>query len=717
MRRFALRRLRTDEGLGLIETVSALFVFSLIMTGLAGSMIVFAHSTTLGRARASASSLAQQYVEKARAVGASLLENCDNTTPAPPNTTSFHGKTGLTVVKGSDANCIKWQTTTTQDNLNFSVTRLVILAQPSQNDVAGQAQSEKYLVVQVSWTDAGGAAKTYELDTIFNQKGATASAPAQGIRFVIKDINGNIITADSATWSVKITDTTGNTLYTASDAATAEGTYSQLDLSPGTYTCTAQSTSDASSGYFPGAHPTYNSSWTLSSSNGSSTNDTVSGSCTVSTNTVTDFVTTWQSLTDCATSSVTGTVNFLVTNQTTKAALSGMTVTMTNLNDSSKTYTKNTGANGHADGLKPVANWYTYTVTDPTGAYVTGSFNAPYCVIAGSTVTINVQMTASGNCATSGTNATVNITVQDASTGTKLGGYKVSVVNANTGTTTGFPNTSPQGLSSKAITPGSYYYMVTPPGSSTYQGSGVQGPTCFTPGETRNITVGLTSALCTRNAGKKTAGATFLVTDMAGNKISGATIELFNVNGDQPLTSATTDVNGAKTFTGLPVDPYQYVVVGPNGNYQTSDVSPTVCLSDGVTTSLPTVKLSGIMNVTVTVQNNDVVPWKNYEIDVIDASGNTAGTQYVTVPDCTPGTGCTRNPSSGLTFTGLTTGSYMVQVCAFMSSSSNCNLVDTAPSQSGTTNTYYQFLTPGATYTSSTTGYGDLATVDDTGGA
>src|SRR4051794_38565324 len=147
------------------------------MTGLAGSMVMFAHNTTLSRARASATTLAQQYVEKARAVGGTSLMSCDNTTPAPPNTASFHGKTGLTVAKDSSTNCIPWQTTKSQDGLTFSVTRLVILSGPSQNDITGQPINEKYFLVQVSWTDAGGATKTYELDTVFSQKGSITAAP------------------------------------------------------------------------------------------------------------------------------------------------------------------------------------------------------------------------------------------------------------------------------------------------------------------------------------------------------------------------------------------------------------------------------------------------------------------------------------------------------------------------------------------------------------
>ena len=736
MRRFALRGLRSDEGLGLLETVVALFVFALIMAGLAGSMIAFAHSTALGRARASASALAQQLTEKARAVGGTLLENCSNVTPLPPATASFHGKTGLNVAQGTSTNCIKYQTTTTQDNISFSVTRLVIAAQDPQNDVSGNPQNEKYFVVLVSWTDAGGASKSYELDTIFTQKGTIQTAPAQGIRFVIKDTSGNIITADSASWAVAIKDSqNGSTLYTSSDAVTAEGTYSQLDLTAGTtYWCQATSTDDASAYYFPGSpsgSPAYNTGLTLSASVSGGANDTVGGSCTVTANSVLDFVTTWQSSTDCTTSSATGTYNFSVTDDSTPAVkLNGMTVTMTQVSDNTKKFTKTTSGTGtsagQANGLKPTANWYTYTVTDPSNNYVTAqNVYGPVCVGAGTNISINVQMIAPA-CSTAGTaNVTVNITVTDATTGNHVSnGYKVNVYNATTGVATALSNTNASGLATKnTIAPGLYYYMAAPPaGNTTYQGSGLLGTVCFATGGTYNYTVPLSAPTCTRGsgAGGKATATTVPVQDMAGASIPspGATVTMISLDADGDKSKATT--GGTVIFqnsggdTRLMAGPYQFFVAGPSSSYLPKWVLTTFCATVSGTQTTPTVNLQGIMSVAVTVRNNDTIPLKTYQVNVIDSSGNTTS-QSVSVSNCTSGAGCTSNPSQALVFSGLTTGNYYVQVCAQLKG--NCNLIDTAPGQSGGTITYYQFLTPGTAYTSSTTGYGDLATVDDSGGA
>jgi type II secretory pathway pseudopilin PulG len=718
VRRFALRSLRSDEGLGLVETVVALFVFSLIMAGLAGSMVMFAHSTTLARARASATTLAQQYVEKARAIGATSLMNCDNATPLPPTTTSFHGKTGLTVAKDSSANCIKYQTTPTQDGLTFSVTRLVILTENSKTDIAGQPINEKYLVVQVSWTDAGGATKTYELDTVFNQNGSITAVPAQGIRFVVKDINGNILAADSSSWAISITG--GNCTVAApcaaSDATTAEGTYSQVDLAPGSYTCTATRTSDASAGY-TGAPSPYNPLMT------SVTDASITGPCSVSANTVTDFPTTWKSATDCAQSATTGTVNFTVTD-TNNTGLTGMTVTLTNLTDSSKTYTKTSTTGGAASGIHPAADWYTYSVTDPAGNYVADQNSyGPICIMAGQTYSsspLQVSMSSGIVCAPSSVNGTLTFTVQDsAPPNAKLQGFKVSVTNTSTGTVTAFPNTTAAGVSSKAVKGGPYTYTVTPPSGSSYQGSGVLS-LCLAANETKNIPVSLGTASCTRDTGHH-GSLSFLVTDQAGTPIQNATISLTNVNGDNLPGGSPwkTGADGTKTIANALVDPYQYKVTGPNSNYLASDTQGPVCVTNGATTPVPTVMLTGLMNVVVTVQNNDIVPWKNYTVSVVDTSGKAAATQYVTVPNCTPNSaGCTRNPSAALTFSKLVAAQYTITVQA----GNTGNLVDTAPTQpsSGTTVNYYNFTTPVTTYSVSTPGCSacaDLALTDDTGGA
>lgn len=702
MRRFALRDLRSDEGLGLIETVVSLLVFGLIMSGLAASMVAFAKTTTLAKTRASATALAQQLTEKARAVGSTLLENCNNVTPLPPPTAQYRSDgVSHTVVQGSSTNCIKYQVTTAQDGMSYNVTRLV-LARASNNDVSGQPQSEKYFVVQISWS-AGATTKTYELDTIFTQKGAIAAAPAQGIRFVIKDINGNVITADPATWAVQITGancTGANSFCTDPSATTAEGTYSQIDMAPGTYTCQAATTTDASSGYFAAPSPA-NAGLSISTDL-----TTISGTCQVSAGTVTDFVTTWKSSTDCATSNTTGTVPFTVTD-TSGAPLANMTVTMTNVNDGTKTYTGKTGASGTIS-IKPPANWYSYTVTDSAGSYQTAQNSyGPLCVIANQTYTPapSVQMQPVGGCATSGTNGTITFNVVDSSGSPALSGFKVAVT-SSTGTVTSFPNTNASGVSSKAMKGGPYTYVVTPPSGSAYQGSGVLA-LCLLPGATQSYQVKLsTTQTCARDTAHKGSLA-FLVTDQTGAPIPNAVITLTNVNGDALPAGAPfkTGADGTKTITNAVVDPYQYKVTGPNGNYLASDTLGPVCVTNGATTNVPTVQLYGLMNVVVTVQNNDSLPWKNYQISLIDPRDPADPiTQTVTVPNCTPNTtGCTRNPSAAITFSGLVTNNgWIVQV----QTGSNANVVD-----SGT----FNFTTPFKTYTSAD--FPDLAMTDDSGGA
>ena len=717
MRRFALRDLRADEGLGLVETVVSLLVFALIMSGLAASMLAYAHSTTLSKARSAATSIAQAYTEKARAVGTTLLENCSNQAPAPPATAQFRNDNLQHVVPtGTDPFCIPYQKPITQDGVNYTLTRLV-LVKLTGPDQSGQPQNEKYLVVQLSWTDAGGVAKSYELDTIFTQKGAIAVAPAQGIRFLIKDINGNVIPADGATWSVAITSSSlcssfPNNTCTDPTATTAEGTYSQLDLQPGSYTCTASSTDDASSGYFPAPTPTYNSGM----STVDATNGVISGTCTVTANTVTDFSTTWKSAMDCAVSTATASsINFSVTdNGNPPVGLTGMTVTLTQLNDGTKNFTKTTGAGGSATGLKPTANWYTYTVTDAAGNYATQQTSyGPVCITAAETLTIPVVMNPVSGCANSSTNGTLTFTVVDATTLSPLGsGYKIAVTYTSTNTVTNFTNTNGSGVSTKAVKGGAYTYTVSPPTGSAYQGSGLVGPICLAAGQTMNIQVPLSTSTCTRNAGK-TAYVAFLVTDQSGNPISGATIKLINMNGDgnyqgttgsdgKPTTSNSVGGSSVKSIKVSDVDPYQYVVTAPNSNYLSSGTLGPICTTQNALTSAPTVVLTALMNVVVTVQNFDTLPWKTYQVSVTDPNSGDVTTQTVTVPNCTQGTsGCTRNPSSPLTFSGLQTGNgWYVAVCAVIKT--NCSLVDSAT---------FNFTTPLATYSPPSTP--DLAMTDN----
>jgi Tfp pilus assembly protein PilV len=52
-------RLDSDEGLSLVETIAALLVFALIMSGLAAGMALYAHTTALTKAKNAATSVAQ----------------------------------------------------------------------------------------------------------------------------------------------------------------------------------------------------------------------------------------------------------------------------------------------------------------------------------------------------------------------------------------------------------------------------------------------------------------------------------------------------------------------------------------------------------------------------------------------------------------------------------------------------------------------------------
>jgi hypothetical protein len=726
VRRIALRDLRSDEGLSLVETVVSLLVFALIMSGLAASMAMFAHSTSLSRARATASTMAQQYVEKARAVGATVLDNCDSSTsnsPYPPLSAPYRGAGSFTVVQGHEANCLPYQKPVTQDGIPFTLTRLVLYVTPPSPDVTGQLQTEKYLVVQVSWTDGGGTAKTYELDTIVNQAGSNQAAPAQGVRLLVEDTSGKVVVSDNANWTVSITSTDGATSYTDPTATTAEGAYSQVDLPIGNYICTVTTTDDSSSGYYP-ASATYNPS-PLSMP---ASNDTVTGPCNVQqTGVVVDFVTKWTTFPDCSTSGTgTLTVSAMESDDQTPVP-SNMTLAVTNVTTGTKT--TSTAVSHSFTSL--AAGWYTYSVVDPGDTWQAAQTSyGPVCVVNKVTQQLNVDMTPQGNCVPGAATKTtaLSITVVDSITQTGMQGFKVAAVDTSVtpNTNVAMPNTTASGVSTVSnIKPGLYTYTVTPPNGSSYQGSGIQGPTCVTANVTTTKIVPLSTATCSRNAADKTGSFAFTVVDQLGHAIQNASIKLTNVNGDQTVAAATTDATGKRTFTGLAVDPWQYDVTGPGGNYLDSGPVGPICASHNTLLTVPAVTLTGLMNISVTVTNKDLLPWKNYTITVysIDPQTGNAGnpvTQNITVPDCgyNGSAACGNNPSPVTTFSGLVTGTYQVQVCTQLKN--NCNVVDTAPGDPADTTTYYTFTTPLATYTPSTSGCtpscGELALTDESGG-
>src|SRR4051794_4866088 len=652
VRRLALRNLRSDEGLALVETVAALLVFSLIMTGLAASMATFARQTAVTKARSAAVALAQELVEKARAVGYDKLENCTGSSPAAPATAQFRGAgTFLTVATGTSTNCITYQKQVPQDSFNFTVTRLV-LGRDTKPDNAGQLQTEKYLVVQVAYPVAGGATKTYELDTIVNNKGALTVAQAQGVKFTIKDTSGNVIATDALNWNVTLHNTT---LLPDGDitAQTDEGTYSALEaVPPGTYTCTVDNNNDSpASSYVPTTSGGANAGLTVDQSNG-----VVSGSCTVTANTVTDFVTTWTQQADCVSTTTKGSLTVQVTDSASPTTvISGATVTLTNvLGHSGTPAAATTDANGLATFSKTVpGDLYNYTISK-SGYTTNGSIGGPVCVVANSTTQAAGNLTSAG-CPYSSSKGTLIINVNDLA-GADVSGATVTLTKITSGSPSapGARTTDASGNAtfSASVGGGSYTFTATKGGS----GSGVQGPICVTAGINNSFSATLgAGGACVRDTGTK-GKLSFKVTDQALNPIQNAVVTLTNVNGDGAGSVPKTTAAGTATSPGLVDDPYQYTVAGPTG-YRTTDVLGPVCVV-GTGTSTVSVILTGLMTMVVSVKNNDTLAWKTYQITVTDPTGKTT-IQSITVPNSG-----TRNPAL-VTFPSMPTGNgYQVDVCA-----------------------------------------------------
>src|SRR4051812_16278622 len=123
MRRLAQRRMQGDDGSTLIETVVALVVFALIMSGLAASMVVFAHNTALTKARSAATTLAQKQVETARSLGTTSLTVC--TGGGSPATYSYKG-TSYPVLTSTDVGCLPFQATSSSSGYSFTVKQYVL---------------------------------------------------------------------------------------------------------------------------------------------------------------------------------------------------------------------------------------------------------------------------------------------------------------------------------------------------------------------------------------------------------------------------------------------------------------------------------------------------------------------------------------------------------------------------------------------------------------
>src|SRR3954452_16849826 len=233
MRRFVQRRMQGDDGSTFIETVVALVVFALIMSGLAASMAVFAHNTALTKARSAATTLAQKQVETARAVGTTTLAVC--TGGGSPATFPFKGTSYPLVYPGlltPLAPCLPFQATKTSGGYSFTVKQYV-LNLGTKDNTAGIPQTQKLLIAKLSWT--APVAGSYELDTLMTNDGTPPAGPTQGVRMNVNDQTGALINIAADIWDYTILDGANNII---TSGTTEDGSTGVLSLNPGTYTCT-----------------------------------------------------------------------------------------------------------------------------------------------------------------------------------------------------------------------------------------------------------------------------------------------------------------------------------------------------------------------------------------------------------------------------------------------------------------------------------------------
>jgi Na+-translocating ferredoxin:NAD+ oxidoreductase RnfG subunit len=670
VRRIALRQLRADDGLSLVETVAALLVFSLIMTGLAAAMTMFVHSTGLTKARNSASALAQRLLEQDRAIGLADLETC--TTGAPSGNQPFKGN-NYPVLTSSGSNCIPYQTSMTANGYTFTVKTLVLNA-GTGNDVAGTPQVDKYVQIILTWTTPTSG--TYELDSAVNNQGNIAADPAQGVVFDPRDSSGNSLTTQAFNWDYTVLDSGSNVV---ASGQTEEGGQPLVNLATGTYTCIAAVNASSSTSYVAGT----NTGYTIGA-NGNGYQQ-VSGTCTVSAGAVGTWVTVWSPITSCASSTTKGSLNVKVVDQN-GIIVSGATVALTNANTQAAGPSATSNSSGVAVFNNKVnADLYTY------GISLNGSSNSgqgPVCVTAGGLT--NAQGTIQTSACPSVTGkGSVQFTVQNGS-GAPLANATIALLNQSGKANPATVKSNAQGVAlfNNTVTGDLYLYNVNAPTGYTDQNN--QGPLCATAGTTYKLTITVFAqgTGCVAN-GNTNDIVVIQVQDPAGNPLNGVKVTMVNADGNQGNVQATSGADGDATFTNNLKGDWYYFTVTPPANYLNPGASTTFCVPVGaskaasVTTSQPAV-LQGTMTVKVSVTNQDTEPTKTYNIILTDSSGN----------QTTQSTTANKTKTSTTTFTSMPTDSYSIVWCVLNAQSGNC---DALSSTSGS------FLTVGATNTAAYT--------------
>jgi hypothetical protein len=668
VRRLTSRRLDSDEGLSLVETIAALLVFALIMSGLAAGMALYAHTTALTKAKNAATSVAQQVMETARTLSVGNLAVCTGG-GAPANYT--YKTQSLPVVTGSTP-CLQYSQTKTVNGIPFTVNQIVVTL--NSTTINSQPISEKMLVVTVSWTKP--APGSYTTSSTMTGNGTVASTTPVGVQFSINDQNGNLVSQANLTWDYTVTDSNGNQL---ASGQTDDGTSGLLSVSPGTYTCQVVAETDAGQSYDPGTNP----GMTVDAPNDTITNST----CTVSANTVTDMTTVWNEVASCVPSGTKGPAKITVLDSQNQPVY-GATVSVTNAGTTGAngTVTNQTLANNvNVSSLNVAADLYTYVVSK-TG-YQTSTIQGPICVApaAGTSAQVNLQSVSTCVVANATASTAVTLTAVDENLA-PVNGAKFTLANQD-GKTSPAAKTATASSNSVVfsnIAAGNWKVTVSKTG---WTNIGPQGPFCVAANTNSNAyqaslpTSGSSGCVSTGSKG----GLTVPVTDQAAHPIGGVKVTLTNANGHGgvPPAQTTDNTTGVATWASntTPGDLYTYVVTVPAG-YLDPGVQGPICVVAGATTPAPAVVLTAYMIVKVTVTNSDTQPTKTYNVILRDSSNNTSSNS-ITV---------NKSKSGTVTFSSMPTDTYTIEVCVPVASTGDCDDI------ANTTSTTYNFGSKGLTY-------------------
>lgn len=672
MRRLWKRHVSGDDGLSLIETVAALMVFALVMTGLAAGMVLFARTQTLTKARNAASTMAQQLMESAKSIPVNQLTVC--TGGGADGGKYNYQSTQFDILTGTTP-CLPYTSTRTSGGINFTVTQVVFnyRAAVVVND---QPITDRMLVVSVAWTQP--ASGSYTTHTVMSGNNNPAAQAVVGLRININDsTNTNLITAADYVWDYTVSNNTG----TVASGTTDDGTSGLLSLSPGVYTCSVNPEEDAGGSYDPNASFVYSPAVNIDSST-----ETLSGSCTVPSNGILDWGTAWQEVTDCVTTGSNSlSVQISVTDGAVNPSPVGGAAVQLFKSDGTSFGSVNsdatTGVSTFKTGVGPGAvppGLYTYSVTK--AGYTPSQVFGPVCVASAVDNTFPATIKVLSTCQVSKSKGSLTVTVRDENSNT-VAGAKVVLTNQDGQGSPASINSNPQGVAffNNNVLGGNYTYTVTKAG---YTNLGPQGPICVA---TNPNNVLDPATLPTPNANPCPTGAkaTWVVSvvDSSGAGISGVKIHLTNANGHSGTPGdKTTDSTGTVTFTNVPTDLYLITPTVPAG-YADPGVQPPTCVQNTTPAQTTQVIATGVMTVKVGVTNSTTQPTKTYNVILTDSAGVTT-TNTITINKGKTGT---------VTFTSMPTDVYTISVCVKIATSGNCNPINK------NTDTY-NFTAKGTTY-------------------